>query len=204
MSLGERRRSEWWCDRISGGQITALAMAIILTTFTISTPSTAADLQEPAPKKISIEIIEGEDGINNIRLRTAREPIVEVTDENHKPVAGALVLFTLPSKGASGAFVNGSQTLSVTTNAQGRAAAQGLKPNSNKGKFKIQVDASANGLNAQTFIQQTNIRPFFISTKVLVIGSIVLAGLIVGIILATRGGSTPTVITPGSPTIGGR
>ena len=32
-------------------------------------------------------IVEGEGAINNIRLRTAREPIVQVEDENRKPVA---------------------------------------------------------------------------------------------------------------------
>ena len=36
-----------------------------------------------------IEVVEGDGAINNIRQRTAREPIVQVEDENHKPVAGA-------------------------------------------------------------------------------------------------------------------
>ena len=47
----------------------------------------------PAPA-LRIVILEGEDVSNNIKERTAREPIVQVEDENHKPVAGAAVLFT--------------------------------------------------------------------------------------------------------------
>src|SRR5579863_5849082 len=61
---------------------------------------------QDAPK-LSIVILEGEGAINNIKQRTAREPIVRVEDENHKPVAGAAVVFTLPSQGAGGTFAGG-------------------------------------------------------------------------------------------------
>ena len=60
------------------------------------------------------------DAINNIRQRVSREPVVQVEDENHKPVAGAVVVFTLPTEGATGEFGNGSKNLTVTTDAQGR------------------------------------------------------------------------------------
>ena len=40
-------------------------------------------------QKLNIEIVEGEGAVNNIRQRMAREPMVQVTDENRKPVAGA-------------------------------------------------------------------------------------------------------------------
>lgn len=48
---------------------------------------------------LNLVVLEGEGATNNIRQRTAREPIVQVEDENHKPVAGAIVVFTLPSNG---------------------------------------------------------------------------------------------------------
>src|ERR1035441_11134548 len=69
--------------------------------------------------KLNLVIVEGDGAINNIRQRTAREPVVEVQDENHKPVAGAVILFELPSRGASGEFPGGAHSLSVTTDAQG-------------------------------------------------------------------------------------
>ena len=50
-----------------------------------------------APTGLSITIVEGEGAINNIRQRVNREPIVQVEDQNHKPVAGAVVVF-LPSR----------------------------------------------------------------------------------------------------------
>src|ERR1700753_2350420 len=77
-----------------------------------------------APHTLNLVIVEGDGAINNIRQRTAREPIVQVEDENHKPVAGAAVLFALPEHGAGGTFATGGHTLSVVTNAQGRAAAK--------------------------------------------------------------------------------
>ena len=114
-----------------------------------------APAQTPAPK-LNLVIVEGDGAINNIRQRTAREPVVEVQDQNHKPVAGALILFELPSRGASGEFPGGAHSLSVTTDAQGRAVARGLLPNSNKGQYQIHVTASYGGATSSAVITQTN------------------------------------------------
>src|SRR5579859_1089862 len=87
----------------------------------------AVQAQTPAPM-LNIVIVEGEGAINNIKLRTARETIVQVEDENHKPVAGAAVVFTLPNQGAGGSFAGNAQTLTSVTDANGRAVARGLQP----------------------------------------------------------------------------
>src|SRR6202166_2443991 len=88
-----------------------------------------APAQAPAAPKLNLVIVEGDGAINNVRQRTAREPIVQVEDENHKPVAGAAVVFLLPDHGATGVFANGSRTLTVMTDSQGRAVAHGFHPN---------------------------------------------------------------------------
>ena len=115
-----------------------------------------ANAQNQVAPMLNLVVIEGEGAINNIRQRTAREPIVQVQDENHRPVAGAIVTFTLPSRGASGVFGNGSQTLTVTTDQQGQAVARGLRPNGIKGQVQIRVNANYNGRTANTTITQTN------------------------------------------------
>lgn len=160
--------------------------------------------QDAVPTKLNIEVIEGEGAVNNIRLRTAREPIVQVTDENHKPVAGAVVLFTAPSKGAGGLF-NGANTLSVTTDAQGRAVGQGFQSNAIKGKFQIKVDASYRGVRAQRTLGQANVGPALgLAAKILIITAVAAGAAAGGAIAATSGGgSKPTVITAGPPTVGG-
>ncbi len=113
-----------------------------------------ASAQAPA-HALNLVIVEGEGAINNVRQRTAREPIVQVEDENHKPVAGAAVLFLLPEHGPGGTFADGSHSLSVTTDAQGRATAHGIHFNHVQGQFQIQVTATYNGVTATTTISQS-------------------------------------------------
>ncbi len=114
-----------------------------------------APAQAPVAR-LNLVIVEGDGAINNIRQRTAREPVVEVQDENHRPVAGALILFETPSRGASGEFPGGAHSLSVTTDAQGRAVARGLQPNSIKGQYQIHVTASRGDATTNAVITQTN------------------------------------------------
>jgi hypothetical protein len=122
----------------------------------ISIPATSVvDAQDAAPK-LNIVIVEGDGAINNIRQRTAREPIIQVEDENHKPIAGAAVIFTLPGQGAGGTFAGGAQSLSVVTDSQGRAVAHGFHPNTVQGQYQIHVTASNNGQSANATISQTN------------------------------------------------
>src|SRR5580704_1591802 len=97
--------------------------------------------QDVAPK-LQIVIVEGEGAINNVKQRVNREPIVQVEDENHKPVAGAAVIFFLPNQGPGGTFANGSTSLTTTTNAQGQAAARGIRFNNQAGSMAIRVAAS--------------------------------------------------------------
>jgi hypothetical protein len=113
-------------------------------------------LAQDAPLRLNLVVVEGDGAINNIRQRTAREPIVQVEDQNHRPVAGAAVVFSLPSSGPGGSFAGGAHSLTVTTNAQGRAIAHGLTPNKVQGQYQIHVNASSNGQTANTTISQTN------------------------------------------------
>lgn len=125
---------------------------------TVSFSSSVGPAQDAAqPKALHIVILEGDEAINNIRDRTAREPIVQVEDENHKPVAGALVLFTL--HGGTGATGSASSlgSLSVTTGADGHAVAHGLQINQVTGKVTIDVHATSGNLSADTTIHQTNV-----------------------------------------------
>ena len=64
-------------------------------------------LQAQDAGRINIVIVEGDGAINNVRQRVAREPIVQVEDENRKPIAGAAVTFLLPNQGAGASFANG-------------------------------------------------------------------------------------------------
>jgi hypothetical protein len=122
----------------------------------ISIPASfSAQAQDAAPK-LNIVIVEGDGAINNIRQRTAREPIVQVEDENHKPVAGAAVIFAVNGQGAGGTFAGGAHSLSVVTDSQGRAVARGFHPNHVQGQYQMHVTASNSGQTANANINQTN------------------------------------------------
>jgi hypothetical protein len=168
--------------------------------------------------KLEIVIVEGDGAINNIKERTVREPVIEVDDENHKPIAGAAVVFFLPNQGPGGTFFDGTKSLTITTDAQGRAVARGIKFNNLSGQMQIRVTASSSGQTATAVITQTNVAGAAASgtglsttAKVLIVVGIA-AGAAVGAVLATRGGSsssssgTPSApsitITAGTPTVG--
>ena len=165
---------------------------------------------QPAPAKLGILIIEGEGAVNNVQQPTAREPIVQVEDSDHRPVAGAAVLFTLPDSGPSGVFDGGGRSLVVKADRAGRAVAKGFKVNNIQGKFQIQVQASYQGVIANTTIAQVNAvltvgaRHHGMSGKMIAIVAAVGGAAALAIVLGTRSGSggRTTTISADTSTVG--
>jgi hypothetical protein len=108
---------------------------------------------QPAPA-LKIVVLEGEGAVNIIQQKTAVRPLVEIRDRNNLPVVGASVTFTVGG-GQGAAFAGGAQTLTITTNAAGQAAASGLNAISS-GAIQIQVQAAYQGQLATAAISQTN------------------------------------------------
>jgi len=102
---------------------------------------------------LKIVVIAGEDGVNIIQQKTAVAPVVEVRDRNDQPVAGAVVQFAI--RGGRATF-NGARTVTVTTNAAGRAAVIGLTPTAS-GAVQISATAAFQGQTAAVTIAQTNV-----------------------------------------------
>lgn len=174
---------------------------------------------QQAPSGLRIVIVEGEGAINNVRQRVNREPIVQVEDENRKPVAGAVVLFILPEQGPSGTFANGAKMLMVVTDSQGQAKATGIRSNNQTGPLQMRVTASFQGLTASAVISQTNAAGaaaaastggLSAGAKIWLIVAIAGGAAAGGIVAATHGSgsggsgpSVPVVLNPGTPTVGG-
>jgi hypothetical protein len=171
----------------------------------------------PPPPSLQIAILEGEDVSNNIKERTAREPIVQVTDENHKPVAGAAVLFSIDSQGghAGASFAHGAKVFHGTTDANGNVTAHGFHPNGHTGQFHVNVTASKGQLTAHTTIAQTNVAAAttaattsgitgFITAHVVLVSvvaaSAVAVGVTTGVVVSNQ--SSGTTITTGTGTVG--
>ncbi len=176
---------------------------------------------QPDAGGLSITIIDEGKPIMNTRQRVNREAIVQVEDENHKPVAGALVLFLAPDNGPSATFSNGARSISLTTDEQGRVALN-MTQNKTAGNYQIKVTASKNGRTASSTLNQTNVLAAGsvaaaggMSAKliwVLVAAGAAAAGI--GIAVASGGksststttppvvGQPPIILTPGTPGVG--
>jgi hypothetical protein len=195
------------------------ALAVLTLCISINKQATTVAYAQTTPAKLHIVIVEGEGAINNVRQRVAREPIVQVEDENRKPVAGAAVTFLLPQQGAGATFPNGARSATLLTDNNGRVVARGLRPNNVNGQFEIRITASKEGQTASATISQTNAvaagaavgagAGAGISAKVLAIIVVAAAATAGGVVAATRIGDNDgqnggtTVIVPGTPTVGG-
>lgn len=181
-------------------------------------PAATAPPQEsaaPAPiiENLKVLVLEGQHAINNTTRHVGIQPVVEVRDQNDRPIEGAVVVFRLPPSGTGGTFPGKELTLRAGTNARGQAAASGFVPNDALGKFDIHVTATYQNQTGEVTISQTNssntlamIPPVGQSLwhrhKFLIIG--VGSGLVLGVVLAlvlSRSSGTAVTITPGSPTI---
>ena len=188
-------------------------LALLLIWPVASPPALA---QAPPEGGLRITIVEGDDAILNVRQRVSREAIIQVEDENRRPVAGALVTLTSPRDGASALFSNGLNNITLTTDNSGRVVVRGIRPNSAQGKYSIRVTAVKEGLRGTAQMQMTNLAAAAaaagISAKVLTFLLIAGAGAAAGTVAATRGGNggagpaaattPPTVVTPGTPAVG--
>ena len=168
---------------------------------------------------LKILVLEGQNGVTNIRLNQMVMVVVEVRDEDDRPVEGAKVEFQLPLMGPSGSFEGGVRSKEATTNVQGQVSST-YTPNSDLGRFQIQVKATLGPRTGTATIAQRNAtesEPIQSTRKVgghkklIIAVAVVVAGGVAAAILATRGGSSaaastpkPTLtITPGVPTVGG-
>ena len=194
-------------------------LAIIAVALTLEASMSA---QEPAPAAgagLSITILEGDNAIVNTRQRLGREAIVQVEDENHKPVAGAAVTFFAPNSGPSAVFSNGSNNITILTDSKGQAVVRGIKANQVAGKAEIKITATKEGFRSATsMLSQTNAVAAAAGLSAGMIGLIVGIGAAagIGIALGAGGGggsssgsggggispSRPTVLSPGTPTVG--
>jgi len=121
-------------------------------TFVFSVFLALVSAQSAPP--LRIVVIEGEGAVNIIQQKTAVSPLVEIRDRNDQPVAGAVVNFVIRNGRAT---FSGARTISVTTNAAGRAVATGFAP-SGGGALQIGATATFQGQTAAAVtIAQTNV-----------------------------------------------
>lgn len=192
-------RDEMAHQLIFGSKALALAVAAAI----ILPP---ADCRaQSLPASLNIVDVRGEGAKGRVGQRTTEHPAIRVVDEKESPVAGAVVVFTTPTEGATGFFANGAKTLAVVTDAGGLAIAQGLRFNEVPGKVQVHVNASYKGLTARSNITQYSEAPAGYKAprragggKIVAVVAILAAGGAAGAVFATRksSGSSSAAITP--------
>jgi hypothetical protein len=176
----------------------------------LAAPPQTARAQEAEPvTQLNIVIVEGEGAVNNLRQRVVREPIVRVEDQNHKPVAGAVVFFLLPGDGSGGTFANGVKQLTVMTDADGKAVAHGMQAGKAAGQYQIHVTASKGNITANATITQSfaaaaaagaALSPKWIAI-IAVAGGAVAAGLAIGLTRGSGSAKTAAALSSGAATV---
>ena len=111
------------------------------------------------PTALNVVVVQGDDATGKVLQKASQPPVIRVQDESEKPVAGAAVVFTLPTEGATGSFGDGSKTVTLITDARGVASAQGLRFNQIPGKVPVHVNVSYRGLTARAIINQFSEAP---------------------------------------------
>ena len=150
-----------------------------------------------AEPTLRIAVLEGDGAINNVRARTAHDPVIEVRNEQDKLVQGANVTFQTPATGASSDFADGMRIFITQTDAEGRAVARGLRPNAITGPYEIRVTASFETQTGSATISQTNAAPTEAksSKKIWLIG--LAAGAAAGgAFAAAHGGKSSSAASP--------
>lgn len=201
---------------------TVLAVQVLFLPGAVGQQATNPQPKDTKPSdKLKVLVLEGQGAVNIIDKLRGVAPIVEVRDDNDRPVDGATVVFRLPPDGPSGYFPGEQLSKMVKTSGQGQAVASGFVPNRVAGRLKIHVTATIGNKMGEIDIPQTNAGSAYAMTgekthhkmawwKWAAIGGGVAA--VAGIIILTRGGSSsstssatvPTItINPGPVTIGG-
>ena len=199
-----------------GLQLAALQPGVAQQPPKPSNPADAAGMLQ----RLKIYVLQGQNALNEIGHGPAAPTVVEVRDDNDRPLEGASVIFRLPPTGPGGTFADGKLTVSGRTNQQGQVAMTGFVPNNQAGSYSVKVTASLRDMLGNGSIEQRNVtnlaaavkerkRSFWSRWKWPIIAGVA-AGVGVGIWAGTRGDSSttaaaPPVITikPGPVVIGG-
>jgi hypothetical protein len=170
-----------------------------------------------ADRSLKVVVLDGNHAFNTLGDRTAAQPVVEVRNQDDKPLSGVTVVFQAPPLGPGASFPGGKSEQQTVTNTQGQATTKGMVPNAEKGQFHIKVIARLGDRVGSAIITQQNVDQVPAEKRsssrwwkyALILGA---AGGAAGAIAAGMGGggtsgpgTTPATLTltPGNISIGG-
>jgi hypothetical protein len=196
----------------------------LLVARVVLAPMGAAQTPAPSPKPLQLPTVQdlrvvplaGSGGVNDLERKIMSPLVVQVLDQESRPIEGAQVVFRFPLNGPSATFPNQQTSQATRSNADGQAAATGWMANNRAGTFQVQVTATRGNEIGQASISMTNATRILDenrgktkhwwsskTAKILLIAGV--AGTVAAVVLVTRNsGSGVRTVTasPGAPTIG--
>jgi hypothetical protein len=109
----------------------------------------------PDSAGLNLLVLEGQNAVHDVGTPTTALLVIEVRDENHRPLEGVHVVFQLPLEGPSGSFEGGVPEKQGVTNVQGQASAA-FMPNREVGRFAIYAKATLGARTGTISIIQRN------------------------------------------------
>jgi hypothetical protein len=106
------------------------------------------------PASLKIQVAEGDGSTYPVGSRATRGITVQIADDAGKPVDGATVSFRLPEMGPGGTFSDGSKTEILTTHADGRVTAWGMRWTRQAGAFDVRITVTKGQARAGTVCSQ--------------------------------------------------
>jgi hypothetical protein len=176
-----------------------------------------ATSQLPVQQSLKVRALAGNGEMNDLERRIMAPLVIQVLDQNDRPMEGAEVVFRFPINGPGATFPDGKTSVTVRTNGTGQAAALNWMANG-VGTFDVHVNASYGNQIGEATVSMTNATRVVEAArtskgqslwshrwfKIAVIGGAAAIG--VGVFLALRGGGksgSTVTITPGSPGVSG-
>jgi hypothetical protein len=211
-TLGSWRAQRWLPTFLAA--ILALPPSLLAQQPVVQQPAQPPE-SLPAVESLKVMPLAGNHAMNDLERRVMAPLVVQVLDQNARPVEGAQVVFRFPLNGPGAEFSNHQPSQTVRTNVDGQAAAVGWMARES-GSFQVHVTVSRGNELGETTVFMTNVNRVVGDgqekhktwwsnkwAKIAVIAGA--AGVVTAVILLTRGGSSTKTVTasPGSPTIGG-
>src|ERR1035438_7158071 len=111
----------------------------------------------PVIKNLKLLVLAGNGEMNDLERRVMASLVVQVLDQNDRPVEGAEVIFRFPLNGPGAAFTGGKTSQTVRTTGTGEAAAVNWMANGEVGAFEVHVTATYGNEVGETTVKMSNV-----------------------------------------------
>jgi hypothetical protein len=125
-------------------------LSLTLAASLVYAPFLSAQLPAASSDQIELRIVSGAGAEFQVGSEQKQRLVMQVVNQDERPLVGVAVTFQLPDYGPSGLFGNGQRSLVAFTNEEGEVSIDGVKWNNTAGQVSIRVTAAKGMAHAGT------------------------------------------------------